>query len=268
MSHSSKKETIKLSFDQKERALAVLKSLILSNYFGDHVPDDAALSRMLRIPRSSLLIAINNIIAKNIMTPSSSGQGWDVTKQSTIRDMGTVAFVVNTDPLAGWFSLFRVLASRAETEVQRCVLDSEIPTVILGNSTINEEAIGCICSDNFAGIHKAIDFLISKNHRNISMYVTGLSFHHGFEVRYHAYQYAMRQRHLSPHSELVFPEAHNDLTARRAADVILRMKHKPSAILCASDREAFELVSELRHLNIKVPNDISIMGFDNNHFGK
>lgn len=311
MSESHKKDTVKLSFDQKARALAVLKALIRSNYFGDHIPEDAALSRMLRIPRSSLLVAINTLTAQDIIRASASGDGWDVVRNAKVDTMGKVAFVVNTDALSGWQSLFQdwligfeevmyqerydvqmlygfssvgeklqaitkfradggmgcVLASRTEPAVRKLVLESEIPALILGNATLHDEDLGTICSDNSAGIHKAVNFLIERNHRNISMYVTGLSVHHGYDERYNAYQRAMRQHHLAAHSELAFSEAHNDLTARRAADVVLRMKNRPTAIICASEREAYELVSELRHLEIKVPEDISIMGFNNNYFG-
>ncbi|MEM6600287.1 MAG: substrate-binding domain-containing protein [Verrucomicrobiota bacterium] len=306
-----KKETVKLSFDRKERALVLLRALIRSNYFGDHIPDDAALSRLLRIPRSSLLLAINTLAAQNIIKPGKIQKGWDIIKQATVNKMGTVAFVVNTDALTGWQSLFQdwligfeeimfqecyevqilygftsvedkiqaiskfrndggmgcVLVSRTEPAVRRYVIDSEIPALILGNATMYEEELGTISIDDCAGIYKAIEFLIERHHRHISMYATGLSIHDGYDERYNAYQRAMRQHHLAAHSELAFSEAHNDLTARRAADVILRMKHRPTAVLCASDREAFELVSELNHLDIKVPEEISVMGFDNNYFG-
>ncbi len=311
MSQSSKKETVKLSFDQKERALAVLRALIRSHYFGQHVPDDATLSRLLRIPRSSLLLAINTLTATKVITPSQDGDGWDVVQKATVNKMGSVAFVVNTDALTGWQSLYQdwligfeeimhqerynvqilygfksvsektqaitkfraeggmgcVLVSRTEPAIRRHVIDSEIPALMLGNDNLFEEELGCISTDDSAGVQKAVEFLISRNHRNISMYATGLALHEGYDERYHSYQRAMRQHHLAAHSELAFSEAHNDLTARRAADVVLRMKQRPTAILCASDREAFELVSELRHLDIKVPEEISIIGFDNNYFG-
>lgn len=311
MERSFKKDTIKLSFDQKERALAVIRALIRSQYFGDHVPGDAELSRMLRIPRSSLILAINQLTTQKLIAPTSHDDGWEVCPRHMVNDMGDVLFVVNIDPLEGWFSLYQdwligfesimyderyrvrllcgftsldekietirkyrsqgamgvVLASRSEPRVRQAVLDAEIPAVILGNSTIHEEELGCVCTDNLSGIAKAIEFLIARNHRRISMYVTGIGIHDGFEQRFQAYQNVMKQHHLASQSELAFSEAHNDLTARRAADILLRMKRRPTAVLCGSDREAFELVSELRHLKINVPDDISVVGFDNNHFG-
>jgi len=311
MSDARMSETIKLSFGQKERALAVLRALIRGNYFGDHVPDDAALSRLLRIPRSSLMLAINTLTAQNIMQPSKSRQGWDIIKTATVSKMGSVAFIVNAEALTGWQSLYQdwligfeeimfqesynveilygftsvddkiqtiskfrtdggmgcVLVSRTEPAVRDFVLNNEIPALILGKDNRHVENLGTISSDDSADIHKAVKFLIERNHRNISMYATGLSQHDGYDERFHAYQRTMRQHHLAAHSELAFSEAHNDLTARRAADVILRMKQRPSAVLCASDREAYELVSELRRLDIQVPRDISIVGFNNNYFG-
>lgn len=311
MPRSFKKETVKLSFDQKERALAILRALVRSQYFGDHIPGDAELSRKLRIPRSSLILAINQLVAQHILEPSRQSEGWDVCPRKVLNDMGEVLFVVNIDPLQGWFSLYQdwligfegimhderyhvrllsgfssldekieaiqkgrdqgamgvALASRTEPQVRQAILQTDIPAVILGNSTFHEEELGCVCTDNFSGISKAIEFLISRHHRRISMYVTGLGIHDGFEQRFQAYQNIMKHHHLASHNELAFSEAHNDLTARRAADILLRMKSRPTAVLCGSDREAFELVSELRHLKIRVPEDISVIGFDNNHFG-
>lgn len=311
MSGSRKKATVRLSFDQKERAIAVLRALIRSGYYGEDIPNDAELSRSLRIPRSSLLLAINHLTAENLIEPATSNSGWHVLPSHNAPTMGDVLFVVNIDPTAGWYSIFQdwligfeqimsqeqyrvrllcgfdsveekleaikksrnagamgvVLASRTEPQVRKAMLDGDIPTVVLGNSTIHEEDLGCVCTDNFAGTRKAVEFLISHQHSHIFMYATGLGFHDGFEERYQAYQQTMRLHHLAAHSELIFSEAHNDLTARRAADIIYRMKERPSAILCATDREAFELVAELRHLKVDVPGEISIIGFDNNHFG-
>ncbi|MEM6822196.1 MAG: substrate-binding domain-containing protein [Verrucomicrobiota bacterium] len=312
MSRSVKKETVKLSFDQKKRATAVLRALIRSRYFGDTVPSDAELSRRLHIPRSSLTLAISQMETEGLIKSSSSGDGWDVLVSSTVKDMGTIGFIVNVDPLTGWYSLFQdwligfertmhqerfqveilsgfqsvdekieeiqtfrnkgalgiAFASRTEERVRNAVLEAEIPCVIVGNSTIQEEELGCVCTDNAAGVRKGLDYLLSQNHRNIAMYVTSLGIHDGFEERYHAYLHYMKQQHLAAHTELAFVEAHNELMPQRAADILLRMKRRPSAILCASDREAFELVSQLRHLKIEVPKEISILGFDNNHFGR
>ncbi len=311
MARSYKKDTIKLSFDQKERALSVLRTLIRCHYFGNHVPHDAELSRLLRIPRSSLILALNHLMAEGLITSSKAEEGWDVVDLDILQRVAQVAFVVNTDPLHGWFSLFQdwligfeqvffeegyqtrllcsfssveekiqkittfreeggmacVLASRAESVISQAILEAGIPSVVMGNCSIHLDGMGSVCSDNIAGANQAVDFLAENNHRLIYMYVTGLNFHHGFVERYMGYQQAMKRHHLVPHTSLAFNEPHSDLSARRAADMILRMKHRPSALLCGSDREAFEIVSELRHLGIHVPQDISVVGFDNNHYG-
>ena len=47
-----------------------------------------------------------------------------------------------------------------------------------------------------------------------------------------------------------------------AADRIIAMKDRPTAVFCASDQVAFGLISRLFDAGIQVPNEISVVGFD------
>jgi LacI family transcriptional regulator len=161
-----------------------------------------------------------------------------------------------------------VLASRVEPAVIESVVKARIPSVVLGNSTINQQDLGCVCTDNRSGIEKLFRHLMTEGHTRIAMYVSGLNFHDGFRERFIAYQQSMRQNGLDAWMDLVFYEPHSEVTARRAAEIFYGLPTRPTAILCGSDREAFELIAELRHLPVEVPGQVSVVGFDNNHYGQ
>ncbi|MCK5081446.1 MAG: substrate-binding domain-containing protein, partial [Candidatus Omnitrophica bacterium] len=52
--------------------------------------------------------------------------------------------------------------------------------------------------------------------------------------------------------------------ARIAARKLLRLKNRPTAIFAASDVMALEVMDAVRALGIRVPEELSVVGFDNN----
>ena len=307
-----RRDTVRISSESKDRTLSLLKSLIRSRYFPEIIPVETELSRLLHIPRSSVSIALQVLAAENTISHHPAGHGWIYNGWTHQTPVGQVYFVVNSDILRGWYSLFQdwlvgfdqvmfaegyetrmltdfinaehkiekiqdasargamgfVLASYTEPSVCRFLADCEIPATLLGNATIRQEDLGCICSDNRIGVDKLFSYLLAQNHSQIAFYSTGLGYHDGFRERFVAYQSLMRQNGLDPRLDLAFKEPHSELSARKAADILYGLPKKPTAVICASDREAFELVAELKHLDVEVPAHLSITGFDNNHFGQ
>ncbi|MFA5069517.1 MAG: substrate-binding domain-containing protein, partial [Candidatus Omnitrophota bacterium] len=52
--------------------------------------------------------------------------------------------------------------------------------------------------------------------------------------------------------------------ARKAAETLIDLTQRPTAIFCASDVMAMEAIDVIRHKGLSVPEDISIVGFDDN----
>jgi len=311
-SPNKEKDTVKFSTDSKDRARSLLRTLLRCNYFRDGIPSEAELSRTLRIPRTSISTALHVLAAENLVGKQSGNQGWVYHGWPNQTPTGQVTFVVNTDILRGWYSLFQdwligfehvmssegyetqilcdflspqdkiqkirqswergsmgvMLASHTEAVIRQFLVDSGIPAAMVGNANTTQEELGSICSDNRGGIEKLVGYLLSQNHSDIGFYSTGLGYHDGFRERLSSYVSVMRHNGLEPRHDLAFTEPHSENSARKAAEIIYRQPSKPSAILCASDREAFELVTELKHLGLEVPRNISITGFDNNHYGQ
>jgi DNA-binding LacI/PurR family transcriptional regulator len=159
------------------------------------------------------------------------------------------------------------LASYAEPRLRAMVSEYNIPAVVVGNATIHQQDLGCVCSDNIGGIVSVVQHLIENNHRHIAFYGTGLKFHDGLCERLAGYEQTMRGAGLMPTRELVFQDRQDAMFARKAVMAFTAMSPRPTAIVCTADREAFELMAELQKSGLKIPDDVSVTGFDDSVFG-
>lgn len=122
-------------------------------------------------------------------------------------------------------------------------------------------AMPSVRSDNFKGAQLAIRHLHDLGHRRIA-HVTGPA----DNVLTHARREGMmaeRQRlglHTPP--EWIIRGDFSLASGQAAARRILAMQDRPTAVFCASDQVAFGLISELTSLGVRVPKDISVIGFD------
>lgn len=81
------------------------------------------------------------------------------------------------------------------------------------------------------------------------------------EERYLAYEQALPQVDTSL---VYFGEDFNFDTGRQAADYFYNLKHMPDAIYAVNDMVAIGIVNRFKELGVNVPEDVAIVGIDNN----
>ena len=116
--------------------------------------------------------------------------------------------------------------------------------------------------DHEEGIEQAILHLVALGHRRIA-YISGKSDLRSSKRRLEAFQRTMHQ--LFPDApEMIFSGNFKVEGGRRAASEILELESEnlPTAIVCANDLTAIGAISELEANGLNVPQDISIVGFD------
>lgn len=104
-------------------------------------------------------------------------------------------------------------------------------------------------------------YLIEKGHRDIG-FIKGPDVHGGSHQRYNGFAAAMIHHGLSPNADWVGQGEFTFESGRAAAKSILLKGKKPTAIFAANDHMAFGVMAELQDLGLKVPDDISVVGFD------
>jgi DNA-binding LacI/PurR family transcriptional regulator len=137
-----------------------------------------------------------------------------------------------------------------------------IPYVIYGNNLIGavpKPGFDQVRSDDFSGARDAMRYLLRLGHRNIC-FIGDIS-QPWYEVRYRAYLEMMAEAGLEPIAQTVGLAPDNGRNGFASAEAMLRRKLPISAILAGADDVALGVLEKLRERKIRVPDDISLLGF-------
>jgi len=132
---------------------------------------------------------------------------------------------------------------------------------VLIDKHYREGVIAEVTSDNYMGGRQATDYLVQLNHRNIA-FVGGPEHWSSAEDRLRGYRDTLEENSIPVRDELIY---HGDLrfeSGIQALEYFLTLPEWPSAIFCANDQMAFGVLSRARTLNISIPEDLSLIGFD------
>lgn len=116
--------------------------------------------------------------------------------------------------------------------------------------------------DNERAAFDATEYLISKGHRSIAFFGAGKIYQSSFH-RENGYKWALKRNRIEYDAGLVFNEGFSFNAGIRAANRLLELSERPSAIFCISDSSAAGAMKTLEQNGINTPADMSIMGFDN-----
>jgi LacI family transcriptional regulator len=141
------------------------------------------------------------------------------------------------------------------------VISSSKPCVVLNNSFL--EPINCISIDNYKATRNLMDYLISLGHKRIATICGDLSTEAGKE-RLKGYNDALNSKGISVENQYIKKGEFLRTPARRAAERLLSLDVRPTAIFAASDVMALEVLDVAKEKNISIPQQLSVIGFDDN----
>ena len=120
--------------------------------------------------------------------------------------------------------------------------------------------IDSIVSDNFSTGQEVTAYLIQKGHQRIG-FVGNIHNSSSICDRYFGYLKALRLNGLEVREDWHF--ANNDeVTGQYTLDFALP-EDLPTAFVCHCDKAAFTLMQKLEGLGVRVPEDVSVISFDN-----
>jgi LacI family transcriptional regulator len=136
-----------------------------------------------------------------------------------------------------------------------------IPTVLVA-SDIELEGADHVDIDNRRGGREATGYLVAQNHRVIAT-ITGPLDWPSARARLDGYRDALREAGIQADRTLVEPCVDWGLdSGRRAAERLLASAPKLTAIFAQSDLLALGAIAALRARGLRVPEDVSVVGFD------
>ena len=119
----------------------------------------------------------------------------------------------------------------------------------------------CVIPDEVQGGQSATELLLARGHRRIA-FVNSTETAPSTTGRLHGYKEALKKGGVRFDPKLVlksFPEQEGGYLA---AGRILSLKDVPTAVFCYNDRVAMGLYDRLKEAGIKIPDDMAVVGFD------
>jgi LacI family transcriptional regulator len=135
------------------------------------------------------------------------------------------------------------------------VVDQDLPGRLEPNRVVFNVA-------NEEGSVQAVDYLVSLNHRNIGVINGDLNRYAG-PSKFQGFMKGMKKHGLTIHDNWVLPGDFSVEGGYHAAQILLKKsKQLPTALFAANDSTAFGAMRAFEEHSIRIPEDISIIGFD------
>ena len=136
---------------------------------------------------------------------------------------------------------------------------TRIPTVLFDNYIPNNSKVGYVCTDCHEGIKYAVEHLHNLGHSKIA-FLNGARNLMVSEERMLAFTNAMNSFNLYADKHLIETGYYVPNSAKYHVPKFL--DYGATAIICGSDIIASGAISEVQKRNLRVPEDISIIGYD------
>ncbi|MBD2871641.1 LacI family DNA-binding transcriptional regulator [Paenibacillus arenilitoris] len=153
-----------------------------------------------------------------------------------------------------------VLAHNISEEIIAMSSRKEFPIILL-DRVLDSEYVVSIEVDNEEGTHRAAEYLIEQGHREIA-YISGKAIGGIHAMRLRGYESALRKHGLDGRSRLhPFGKFDRD-NGYSMTKMLIAQGNLPTAIMYANDEMAIGGLGAFREHGIGVPEDVSVIGFD------
>lgn len=138
---------------------------------------------------------------------------------------------------------------------------NSIPYIVM-NNIFDDNETNYIGIDNKTAAMEAVQYLVDLGHKKIGT-ITGNLKTQSAVMRLEGYKAALAKNNIPENPEYIVNGAYNRGKAQEAMLKLMSEKQRPTAIFAASDLMAFGAIMVALKEDIRVPEDVSIMGFDN-----
>lgn len=258
-------------------------SLVLNDKAGSSIPD---ITKERVFEASRALGYRTNAVARNLRRQSSETIGLiSDTIASTpyaglmvrgadqmAASAGMTLMIINTerDPDVEARAIDSLLARRVDALIYATMWHQvveppaelkEIPSVLL-DARSDDPADSWVVPDEEFGGYTATSHLIEHGHRRIG-YIHEHNVYPAQPERFAGYRRALAEHGIEFDPELVAVDLNDPFGGTAAAAVLLDLPEPPTAIQCYTDRMAMGAYRAIRRAGLRVPDDISVIGFDN-----
>ena len=138
--------------------------------------------------------------------------------------------------------------------------EADIPVVVMGY--IPDSTLHSVDVDNLGAAKGAVEHLINLGHRQIACITNAALPYTSAVQRLNGYRLALETAGIAYDSELVREGDFETVSGYKQMKTLLDSGKKFSAIFVASDAVALGAYNAIREAGLTIPDDISIIGFD------
>ena len=150
--------------------------------------------------------------------------------------------------------------SYQDKEVIDKIREMNIPFIATSKVQDIDDVV-CVDVDNYSGAKMAVDHLISLGHRKIA-FINGPQELLSSSERLRGYRAALKENGIEDNNYLI-RSGNTSIASGRAAMESLLNTQDITAVFVASDYMALGVMSSIFEQGLKIPDDISLVGFDN-----
>jgi LacI family transcriptional regulator len=284
MSIHSHKHTVKMKDVARHAGVSqTTVSFVLNNTETPNIPDETrqrvlqavaelgyrpnALAQGLRLKRSGIFGFVTDVIA---ITPYAGKiiEG----AQDVAWENGKILMLVNTkaNPEVESYAIDSLLMRRVEGIIYATMYHHlvklptplhDIPTVLL-DCFVEDRQIPSVVPDEFGGGFEATKHLLEKGYRRIG-YINDSHVTPASTGRLDGYRAALEAFGVPFDPDLVSSDVSKQDGGYRCAHRLLQLEKRPHALFCFNDRMAMGAYDAIRKLNYRIPEDVAVIGFDN-----
>lgn len=136
------------------------------------------------------------------------------------------------------------------------------PVVVVDNQLDGRSDLDFVGCDYASGAEQALNYLLQLGHRKIGLITSSAGGRNASEI-VEAYRSMMSEHGIRPGEGWIADGQSTEEGGAEAAEMILRRHPEVTALFAASDAMAIGAIHEAAKRGLRVPRDLSIIGFDN-----
>jgi DNA-binding LacI/PurR family transcriptional regulator len=156
-----------------------------------------------------------------------------------------------------------IMTSETDPALMTELTRRNIPTVFMDTGKPGPHSAN-IQIDYAQGIREAVQHLIALNHRRIA-FITGPMNLESARTRCTGFISALKALDLFDET-LIQTGNHRIEGGASAMRTLLKLEHRPTAVIASNDLTAIGALGAIHEMGLKVPDDISLIGFDDISF--
>ncbi len=139
---------------------------------------------------------------------------------------------------------------------------SNVPLILFDKAS-NKIPCSQVVIDEEESAYNAVEHLINIGKRRIAI-IKESEYSYNSQRRYAGYLRALKEHNIPIDEKIIITVEDISLRqGRRMANLLLSIKNKPDAIFAITDSAAVGVIQTLKKFNIKIPEEIAVVGFSN-----